>query len=281
MAAPGSGTFPDRATRHIRSFDGTPIAVFSAGSGPSLILVHGTTADHRTWRVLGPMLAPRHAVHAIDRRGRGDSGDDEGPYSIGLELDDLAAVADTLAAETGGPVDVLGHSLGGRIALGASLRTPSIRRVIAYESAPGSTLRAPGERDELLEALRDDLARGDNDALLARFMTDAVGMPPADLAAFRADPIWPLRSAAAPTIVRELDAADADPEVSMDALAAVRVPVLQVAGSASPSSFRLAAAALDTRLADGRLVIVEGARHAAHHSHPAELLAHVEAFLTG
>ena len=112
-------------------------------------------------------------------------------------------------------------------------------------------------------------------------MTEAVGMPAADLAAFRADPIWPLRSAAAPTIVRELDAADAAPEVSMDALAAVRVPVLQVAGSASPSSFRQAAAALDARLADGRLVLIEGARHAAHHSHPAELLDLVEAFVAG
>ena len=67
----------------------------------------------------------------------------------------------------------------------------------------------------------------------------------------------------------------------MDALAAVRVPVLQLAGSASPSSFRAAAAALDARLADGRLVIIDGARHAAHHSHPAELLALVEAFVTG
>ena len=227
------------------------------------------------------MLADRHAVHAIDRRGRGDSGDGAGPYAIGLELDDFAAVADTLAADTGGPVDVLGHSLGGRIALGASLRSRSIRRVIAYESAPGSTLRAPGERDELLEALRADLVRGDNDALLARFMTEAVGMPPADLAAFRADPIWALRSAAAPTIVRELDAADAAPEVSLDALAAVGVPVLQVAGSASPASFREAAAALDARLPDGRLAVIQGARHAAHHSHPAELLAVVEAFLAG
>ena len=272
--------FPDAPTRLVRSSDGSPIAVFSAGAGPALVLVHGTTADHRTWRVLGPMLAPRHAIHAIDRRGRGDSGDGGGPYSIGLELDDLAAVADVLAEESGGPVDVLGHSLGGRIALGATLRTPSIRRVIAYESAPGSTLRAPSERDELLEALRADLAGGDNDALLARFMTEAVGMPPADLAAFRADPIWPLRSAAAPTIVRELDAADAAPEVSMDALAAVRVPVLQVAGSASPSSFRRTAADLDARLADGRLAIIDGARHAAHHSHPTELLALVEAFVT-
>ena len=281
MAAPGSSALPDHPSRHVRSSDGTPIAVFAAGSGPALVLVHGTTADHRTWRMLGPMLAARHAIHAVDRRGRGDSGDGAGAYSIGLELDDLAAVADAIAAETGVPVDVLGHSLGGRIALGASLRTPSIRRVIAYESAPAATRRAPGDRDELLDALRADLARGDNDALLARFMTDAVGMPAADLAAFRADPIWPLRAAAAPTIVRELDAADAAPEVAMDALAAVRVPVLQVAGSASPASFREAAAALDARLADGRLVVIEGARHAAHHSHPAELLALVEAFLAG
>jgi pimeloyl-ACP methyl ester carboxylesterase len=271
--------FPERPSRLVRSSDGTPIAVFSVGSGPAIVLVHGTTADHRTWRVLGPMLGARHALHAIDRRGRGDSADGDGPYSVGLELDDVASVADELAEETDGPVDVVGHSLGGRIALGASLRSRSIRRLIAYESAPGSTRRAPGERDALLEALRADLDRGDNDALLARFMTEAVGMPPADLAAFRADPIWALRSAAAPTIVRELDAADAAPEVSMHALAAVRVPVLQVAGSASPPSFREAAAALDARLVDGRLAIIEGARHAAHHSHPAELLALVEGFL--
>ena len=55
------------------------------------------------------------------------------PYAIEREFDDLAAVADALAGETGAPVDVVGHSLGGRIALGASLRTASIRRIVAYE----------------------------------------------------------------------------------------------------------------------------------------------------
>ena len=275
MVAP----FPDRPSRFVESPDGTPIAMFSAGVGPALVLVHGTTADHRTWRVLGPMLVDRFAIHAIDRRGRGDSGDGGDPYSIALELDDLATVADVLAGESGAAVDVLGHSLGGRIALGATLRTPSIRRVIAYESAPSSVLRAPGARDELLEALRGDLARADNDTLLARFMTEAVGMPAADLAAFRADPIWPLRAAAAPTIVRELDAADTAPEISLESLSVVGVPVLQVAGSESPDSFREAASVLDARLVDGRLAIIDGARHAAHHSHPAELLALVEDFL--
>ena len=114
-----------------------PIAVFEAGAGPPLVLVHGTTADHRTWRGVGPDLATRWRLHAIDRRGRGDSGDgDAAAYDIEREFDDLAAVAEVLANEAGGPVDVVGHSLGGRIALGASLRTAAIRRVVAYEGAP-------------------------------------------------------------------------------------------------------------------------------------------------
>ena len=269
--------------------DGTPIAVFAVGAGRPLLLVHGTTADHRTWRSVGPELATRWRLHAVDRRGRGDSGGGGGdrggsagggsaPYAIEREFDDLAAVAEALAADAGGPVDVVGHSLGGRIALGASLRTPAIRRIVAYEGAPlppGAKALDPG----LDARLRADLAAGDLEGMLARFMTEAIGMPAADLAAFRADPIWPRRAAAAPTILRELDAAEHDPAAGLDALAAVRVPVLQLVGSLSPAAFRVGAEALDRRLADGRLEVIEGARHGAHHSHVAEFVARVEAFL--
>jgi pimeloyl-ACP methyl ester carboxylesterase len=273
--------FPNIPSRLVRSPDGTRIAVFAAGAGegPPLVLVHGTTGDRRTWRVVGPALARRHALHAIDRRGRGDSGDATA-YAIERELEDVATVAEALAAESGGPVDVVGHSLGGRIALGATLLTPAIRRVVAYESAP--TRKAPGgetPRDDLLTRLRAHLAAGDLEALLARFMTEATGMPPEDLARFRADPVWPLRVAAAPTIIRELEAADDAPAVSMDALARVAVPVLQLVGSASPAAFRDGAAELDARLADGHLVVIEGARHGAHHSHPEAFIAAVEGFL--
>ncbi|MEW6225568.1 MAG: alpha/beta hydrolase [Chloroflexota bacterium] len=269
---------PEAPSQFIRSPDGTRIAVFSggAGDGPPLVLVHGTTGDHRTWRVVWPRLAERHRLHAIDRRGRGDSGDGAA-YSIERELDDVAAVAEALAAESGGPVDVLGHSLGGRIALGASLRTAAIRRVVACEGAP--TPRSGRHTGALLAALRADLAAGDLETLLARFMTAVTGMTEADLARFRADPVWPLRVAAAPTIVRELEAADEAPAVSPDALARAAVPVLQVVGTASPPAFRDGAVALDARLAAGRLVVIEGAGHAAHHSHPDALIAAVEAFL--
>ena len=68
-------------SRVVQSADGTPIAVFAGGATaksadrPALILVHGAAADHTTFRVVGPRLADRYGVHAIDRRGRGDSGD--------------------------------------------------------------------------------------------------------------------------------------------------------------------------------------------------------------
>jgi pimeloyl-ACP methyl ester carboxylesterase len=269
-----------QSSLHVPSRDGTPIAVFRSAApsaGRPLVLVHGTSADHRTWRVAAPLLAPRFSLWAMDRRGRGDSGDTADPadWSIERELEDVVAVAEAAAASAGAPADVLGHSLGGRFALGASALTPAIRRVIAYEGAPGVD-RAP---EPLLRALRERLDAGDLDGLLTVFMTEAVGMPPDDLAAFRANPIWPLRAAAGPTIVRELEAAGSAPAIGIDALAAVTVPVLQLVGSASPPWFRDGAAALNARLAAGRLEVIDGARHAAHHSHAPELVARVSAFL--
>jgi pimeloyl-ACP methyl ester carboxylesterase len=266
----------DEPERHIGSADGTAIAVFSGGVGPPLILVHGATADHTTFRVVGPRLAAHLTVSAIDRRGRGASGDTL-PYAIEREFEDVAAVAETLASETNGAVDVFGHSYGGRCALGAALLTGAIRRVVCYEGAPtppGTSYHPPGVEDRL----RSRLAAGDHDGALAVFMTEVVGMSPADLAAFRADPIWPVRAAAAGTILRELEA-EADPSASLDRLGAVRQPVLQLLGSESLPAFGDATAALDGRLTDGRIVVIAGARHAAHHTHPDAVIRAIREFL--
>jgi pimeloyl-ACP methyl ester carboxylesterase len=269
---------PGAPTRIVVSRYGTPIAIYSTGSGSPIVLVHGTTGDHTTFRVVGPMLAGRHAIHAIDRRGRGFSGDTL-PYAIEREFEDVATVAETLAAESGGPVDVVGHSYGGRSALGAALLTPSIRRVVCYEGAPtppGASYHPPG-----IEArLRELLDRGDRDEALATFMRDVVGMPADELAAYRSNPVWPARAAAAGTILRELEA-EADPSASVDRLGDVRQPVLQLLGGDSLPVFGEATAALDDRLADGRIVVIPGARHAAHHTHPEAFVNAVDSFLAG
>jgi pimeloyl-ACP methyl ester carboxylesterase/GNAT superfamily N-acetyltransferase len=260
----------------VQAPDGTAIARFDEGEGPPLILVHGAAADHTTFRVVGPRLAARFAVRAIDRRGRGASGDTL-PYAIEREFEDVVAVADGLADETGRPVAVFGHSWGGRCALGAALRTSAIERVISYEGAPppGSMrYQEPGLVDRL--AALD--AAGRPDELLTTFLREVVGMNQDELDRYRADPIWERRVAAAPTIVRELRA-ETDPAAGPDVLAAVRQPVLQLLGGASLPVFGEAIRALDARLADGGIVTIPGAKHAAHHTHPDAVVEAVTSFL--
>jgi pimeloyl-ACP methyl ester carboxylesterase len=261
----------------VRSPDGTGIAVFDlGGTGRPVVLVHGASADHTTWRVTGPRLARDRHVLAIDRRGRGASGD-TGPYSIEREFEDLAAVADALQASLRNVVDIVGHSFGGRVALGAALRTSSIRRLVVYESAPpvaDDAYQPPG----LVERLRGFADAGDGDELLATFLLEVVGMSRADLAAYRADPIWPTRAAAASTIVRELEA-EASPAASLAALGRVRQPVLQVVGGESRPAFQRATRALHDRLAHGTVVTIPGARHGAHHTHAAAFVAAIDAHL--
>ena len=268
------------AARHVVAPDATLIAVFSTGppDGPPVILVHGATADHTAWRATAPRLARRFRVHAIDRRGRGASGDGPEPYRIEAEYDDLAAVADAAAAEAGRPVDVVGHSYGGRTALGAALRTASIGRIVVYEGAP-SPDTGPGYRPSGVEdRIRRLIDAGDRDAALETFFRDVVGMPEHDLAAYRADPIWPRRAAAVHTTLREL-AAEGSPAASVEALRAVGQPVLQLLGGASKPVFAEATAALHALLPDSRVVVIPGARHAAHHTHVEEFAAAIEGFL--
>jgi pimeloyl-ACP methyl ester carboxylesterase len=105
-------------------------------------------------------------------------------------------------------------------------------------------------------------------------------MDDAAMARFRADPVWPLRVAAAFTIPRELDA-ERSPAASLEALGGVRVPVLQLLGTASRPAFRDATVALDARLAHGSVERIEGAAHAAHHTHPDAFVDAIEAFLDG
>ena len=99
-----------------------------------------------------------------------------------------------------------------------------------------------------------------------RWMSDA------GLEAYRRDPVWPARVAAAHTILREIEAEATDP-ASIEGLASVRMPVLR------RSPFRIGTEALAGRIADARSATIAGAPHAAHHTHAPEFVALVERFL--
>ena len=279
----------DPEPRIIASRDGTPIACYSLapvgdtpelGAQPPLLLVHGAAADHTTWRAAGPALARSRRAYAIDRRGRGASGDGgeapgdlRGHYSIELEYDDVAAVAEAL----GDRVDVVGHSYGGRCALGASICSAAIRRVVVYEGAPvppGMSYRPAG----MVEAVRDALARGDDAAALTTFLQGIVGLSDAAMDAYRREAVWPARVAAAPTILREIEA-EAGPEASIEALRRTSAPVLLLLGSVSRSPFRIGTEGLAAALPNAHVEVIEGAAHAAHHTHVDEFVARIVEFL--
>jgi pimeloyl-ACP methyl ester carboxylesterase len=157
----------------VTSADGTPIAYWRSGEGPPLVLVHGTAADHGRWAPVLPAFEERFAVCAVDRRGRGGSGDSE-DYSIEREFEDVAAVVDSI----GEPANLLGHSYGALCALEAALLTRNnVGKLVLYD--PG--IEVAGEEiypREVIERLEALLGAGDRDGVVATTMREVAGLPP-------------------------------------------------------------------------------------------------------
>ena len=246
----------DTSAGTVTTGSGTPVAYWRSGEGPPLVLVHGTAADHTRWRPVLPALEERFTVYAVDRRGRGGSGDSD-DYAIGREFEDVAAVVDSL----GEPVNLLGHSYGGLLALEAALLTRDVRSLVLYD--PG--IEVGGEEiypHEVVERLDALLEHGDRDGVVETTMREVAGLPPEAVEYLRSQPNWQARVDAAHTIPRELRAVKAyrfDPERFKN----LATPTLMLAGAESPVALRKAAEAVDESLPDSRLVVMEGQGHAA------------------
>jgi pimeloyl-ACP methyl ester carboxylesterase len=106
----------------------------AAGDGPLLILLHGITSTSEAWRDVMPRLAERYTVIAPDLIGHGRSAKPRGDYSLGgyaAGVRDLLAV---LGFERG---TVVGHSLGGGIAMQFSYLFPEYVERMALISSGG------------------------------------------------------------------------------------------------------------------------------------------------
>jgi pimeloyl-ACP methyl ester carboxylesterase len=93
----------------------------TAGDGPVIALVHGITSNSSTWRELIPMLAEDHTVVAPDMLGHGESAKPRGDYSLGANA---AGLRDLLLALGHERVTVVGHSLGGGVAMQFAYQFP-------------------------------------------------------------------------------------------------------------------------------------------------------------
>lgn len=119
------------------------------------MLVHGTGGFSTRWKPILPALEKYRTVYAVDRRGRGESGDGSN-YAIEREFDDVAAVVDPI----GNGVDLLGHSFGAVCALEAGLRTSHLRKLILYEP-PLALVGLSIYPEGIVDRLRAQLDSGD------------------------------------------------------------------------------------------------------------------------
>lgn len=123
--------------RHSRIVHGHRRSYLSAGSGPPLLLVHGIGDSAATWSRVIPLLAKNFTVIAPDLLGHGGSDKPRADYSIGgfaNGLRDLLAVLDI------DRVTVVGHSLGGGIAMQFAYQYPELvgRLVLVSSGGLGS-----------------------------------------------------------------------------------------------------------------------------------------------
>ena len=115
--------------------DGVETQYLEAGAGPPLLLLHGHEQSATSWRWVIPALGRTHRVLALSLPGHGESGPAADGHAPGADLAPfVAAFLFAVGAEP--PLDLVGHSAGGAIALRLTLADPTrIRTLTLVDSA--------------------------------------------------------------------------------------------------------------------------------------------------
>jgi pimeloyl-ACP methyl ester carboxylesterase len=240
--------------------------------GPALLLVHGGMTTAVRWEPLWELLTRRFRVTAMDRRGRGSSGDAP-EHSLRSEYDDVIAVARHLAHEQGHPIDVFGHSYGAVCALGAAAHGGPFRRVALYEP-PGPATVPP----EWVARMKSLIEADQSGRAMVSFLTEIIGLSREGVMALRDSPIArDSTEIVAATMAREADALST---VDLAELAcAVRQPVLLLLGEKSPPWASTITSSLRQVLPDPHLVLLPRQGHEAVDAAPETVAAELTAFL--
>lgn len=212
-----------------------------AGQGsPPIVFVHGMGSSSATWAECMALLQDRFQVVAIDLLGHGASPvpDDPAAYTRDAALADI----DDVLADLGEPAVLVGHSLGGYLALAhAATRPRAARAIVVINTGPG--FRDPVKRE------------GWND--MARRNAHRFGVP-----------------------VQVSGLNLQHDSVVMDRLGEMEVPTLVLAGSLDRAEYQASGQYLERKMPHARLQVIDGGEHAMHESsHATEVAAAIAEFI--
>jgi abhydrolase domain-containing protein 6 len=127
-----------------------PLAIDDLGEGDPLVLVHGLGATRAIWGRVAPTLTERRRLIAPDLPGFGESPRPAGTFTLEGAADSIAA---TLADRGVGEIDLVGHSLGGAVALRMASRHPELVRRLVLSAPAGFRPRSQPLADALASSL--------------------------------------------------------------------------------------------------------------------------------
>jgi pimeloyl-ACP methyl ester carboxylesterase len=241
---------------NILSATHTSIAYQKSGNGTPLVMVHGTNGSHAHWNLCLPKLNQHFTVYAMERRGRGQSGDTP-DYSIEYEFEDVAALANSID----GPVDLFGHSFGAACVLGAAQKISRLRRMILYEPPMLQEQQSP-QRAAMLDHMEQMLTDGEREKVVITLLRDMLNIPQAMIDRIQTLPNWADQVTAAHTIPRELRQSHCYAPNLAD-LERIKIPILFMLGEQSPAFFRQTTETLHAHLPNSQIVVLHGQQHSA------------------
>jgi len=244
--------------KSIMSDDGTIVTCQEIGEGPPLLLIHGTSSDHHSWKFVADHLRDYFNVFIMDRRGRCESGDHP-EYSIEKEFADVAAVLNSFDD----PVYVIGHSFGGLCTLEASLLASNVRELILYEPAIAFDQKGL----VLCDRMESLIGSNRSEAAVEFFMSRIVGLSNREIEFAKIQPDWKERVAAAQTIPREIRALT-HYNYSAESLSSLRVPTTLFVGGDSPDFFKTMVSVVQATIPNSKVVVLPGQKHIATRTAP-------------
>jgi len=254
---------------------------WGTGDGTPFVLCHGFSGSSHDFASHIEALAATRPVFSIDHRGHGRSQKlgTADRYSINRLTADLIAFVD---AEVGGPVDLLGHSMGGSIALRFTLARPDlVRSLILMDTSGWSFVPSDPAVAELMGAF---IASYDPSSGLPD--TSALAGPEEALITAATTAEWQsvkqeMAAAFDPYALKALGAElfAGETQWIRDRLSEIACPVSVIVGE-HDHPFVDQGADLAAEANGGQLAVIVGAYHSPQLTHAAEWAAAVEAHLT-
>lgn len=265
----------------LEPINGVGIFLEEYGSGDTLVLVHGSWADHMDWAFVVPLLASKFHAVVYDRRGHSQSERLSEQGSVHEDVADLAAIIE----RAGAPAHVVGNSFGASISLRLTAAHPDLVRTLSIHEPP------------LIDLLRDDPGTSpiadDLDAKIgrviaalesgepeegARLFVNTIAVGPGTWENMLPDVVKQTLINNAPTFLDETR----DPEsltIDTQALARVTRPVFASTGSEGPPFMVPIMDRVESIVPQIKRRSFDGAGHLPHVSHPQDYVSAITDFI--